>query len=65
MTAIIVFMSDNGPSRETRNWLDGTTDPYYGGSAGSLKGHKYSLYEGGDSCSRYYLVGERGFRVVR
>jgi len=41
------FTSDNGPSRETRNWLDGTQDPYYGGSAGSLKGHKFSLYEGG------------------
>ena len=41
------FMADNGPSRETRNWLDGTQDPYYGGSAGKLKGHKFSLYEGG------------------
>ena len=41
------FTSDNGPSRETRNWLDGTQDPYYGGSAGALKGHKFSLYEGG------------------
>ncbi len=43
----IFFQSDNGPSRETRNWLDGRTDPYYGGSAGRLKGHKFSLYEGG------------------
>ena len=42
-----VFTADNGPSRETRNWLDGTLDPYYGGSAGSLKGHKFSLYDGG------------------
>ncbi len=42
-----VFTADNGPSRETRNWLDGTLDPYYGGSAGQLKGHKFSLYEGG------------------
>jgi arylsulfatase A-like enzyme len=41
------FTSDNGPSRETRNWLDGTLDPYYGGSAGKLKGHKFSLYDGG------------------
>lgn len=41
------FTSDNGPSRETRNWLDGTLDPYYGGTAGKLKGHKFSLYEGG------------------
>ncbi|MBM3499543.1 MAG: sulfatase [Armatimonadetes bacterium] len=44
---IVFFQSDNGPSRETRNWLDGTPDPYYGGSAGRLKGHKFSLYEGG------------------
>jgi arylsulfatase A-like enzyme len=44
---LVFFMSDNGPSRETRNWLDGTPDPYYGGSAGSLKGHKFSLFEGG------------------
>ncbi len=43
----ILFMSDNGPSREARNWLDGTPDPYYGGTAGRLKGHKFSLYEGG------------------
>ncbi len=43
----VFFQSDNGPSRETRNWLDGTRDPYYGGTAGSLKGHKFSLYEGG------------------
>ena len=33
--------------RESRNWLDGRTDPYYGGTAGMLKGHKFSLYEGG------------------
>ncbi len=43
----IFFQSDNGPSRETRNWLDGTADPYYGGTTGKLKGHKFSLYEGG------------------
>ncbi len=41
------FVSDNGPSRESRNWLDGTMDPYYGGTAGGLKGHKFSLFEGG------------------
>ncbi|HET7769471.1 MAG TPA: sulfatase-like hydrolase/transferase [Chloroflexota bacterium] len=41
------YQSDNGPSREVRNWLDGTPDPYYGGTAGKLKGHKFSLYEGG------------------
>jgi len=43
----VFFQSDNGPSRETRNWLDGRTDPYYGGTTGKLKGHKFSLYEGG------------------
>ena len=43
----VYFQSDNGPSRETRNWLDGCIDPYYGGTAGKLKGHKFSLYEGG------------------
>ena len=42
-----MFMSDNGPSRESRNWLDGTLDPYYGGTAGKLRGHKFSLFEGG------------------
>ncbi len=42
-----VFTSDNGPSRESRNWLDGNLDPYYGGTSGGLKGHKGSLYEGG------------------
>jgi arylsulfatase A-like enzyme len=44
---LIVFTSDNGPSRETRNWLDGTRDPYYGGTTGGLKGHKFSLFDGG------------------
>lgn len=44
---VIYYQSDNGPSRETRNWLDGTLDPYYGGSAGKLKGHKFSLFDGG------------------
>jgi arylsulfatase A-like enzyme len=43
----IFFQSDNGPSRETRNWLNDNREPYYGGTAGPLKGHKFSLYEGG------------------
>jgi arylsulfatase A-like enzyme len=43
----IFFQSDNGPSRETRNWLNGRTDPYPGGGVCSLKGHKFSLFEGG------------------
>jgi arylsulfatase A-like enzyme len=41
------FTSDNGPSRESRNWLDGRLDAYYGGTTGRLKGHKFSLYDGG------------------
>lgn len=44
---VIFFSSDNGPSVETRNWLDGTEDLYYGGSAGIFRGHKASLFEGG------------------
>ncbi len=44
---IIYFQSDNGPSRESRNWLDGTEDPYYGGTTGKFTGHKFSLFEGG------------------
>lgn len=43
----VFFMSDNGPSAESRNWMDGTDDPYYGGSAGIFRGRKFSLYEGG------------------
>jgi arylsulfatase A-like enzyme len=43
----VFFMSDNGPSPESRNWMDGREDAYYGGSAGVFRGHKYSLYEGG------------------
>jgi len=41
------FQSDNGPSRERRNWMDGRQDWYYGGSAGAFRGHKFSLFEGG------------------
>ena len=43
----VFFMSDNGPSPESRNWMDGREDAYYGGSAGIFRGHKFSLYEGG------------------
>lgn len=44
----IVFMSsDNGPSAESRNWLDGEEISYRGGSAGGLRGTKGSLFEGG------------------
>lgn len=44
---IVVFSSDNGPSSETRNWLDGTVTPYQGGTAGRFRGHKGSLFDGG------------------
>lgn len=44
---VIFFSSDNGPSTESRNWLDGTEDEYYGGTAGILRGHKGSLFDGG------------------
>jgi arylsulfatase A-like enzyme len=44
---IVFFMSDNGPSAETRNWLDGQRIPWEGGSAGGLKGKKFTLFEGG------------------
>lgn len=44
---IVFFSSDNGPSTESRNFLDGTEDLYYGGSAGIFRGHKGSLFDGG------------------
>jgi len=44
---LVFFSADNGPSTESRNWLDGTEDFYYGGSAGIFRGHKGSLFEGG------------------
>ncbi len=44
---LVYFQSDNGPSRESRNWLDGTPDPYYGGTVNGFAGHKFSLFEGG------------------
>jgi arylsulfatase A-like enzyme len=43
----IVFLSDNGPSRHPGQWLDGSMETYYGGSAGALKGGKTSLFDGG------------------
>ncbi len=44
---IVVFSSDNGPSRETRNWMDGRREAFTGGSAGPLREGKFSLFEGG------------------
>ncbi|MGP9539174.1 sulfatase-like hydrolase/transferase [Brachybacterium sp. AOP43-C2-M15] len=44
---IVLFSSDNGPSRESRNWLGGEEISYDGGSAGGLRGAKGSVFEGG------------------
>lgn len=44
---IVLFSSDNGPSRESRNWLDGEEISYTGGSTGGLRGSKGSVFEGG------------------
>ena len=44
---VVFLSSDNGPSDETRNWLNGEEVSYLGGSAGGLRGHKGSLFEGG------------------
>lgn len=44
---IVLFSSDNGPSRESRNWLGGEEISYEGGSAGGLRGAKGSVFEGG------------------
>ncbi|MGJ6980790.1 sulfatase family protein [Aestuariimicrobium soli] len=44
---VIMFSSDNGPSAEARNWLNGDELAFAGGSTGGLRGHKGSLYEGG------------------
>lgn len=44
---LIFFSSDNGPSRESRNWLNGEEVSYHGGSTGGLRGAKGSLFEGG------------------
>lgn len=44
---VVIFTSDHGPSREVRNHLDGSREPYCGGSTGGLRGEKGSLFEGG------------------
>lgn len=44
---LVIFSSDNGPSREDRNWLDGEEVSYHGGSSGGLRGSKGSVLEGG------------------
>src|SRR5699024_9488452 len=35
---LVLFSSDNGPSRESRNWLGGEEISYTGGSSGGLRG---------------------------
>ncbi|BCJ37231.1 N-acetylgalactosamine-6-sulfatase [Actinocatenispora thailandica] len=44
---LVFFSSDNGPSAESRNWLDGEEVSYTGGSTGGLRGTKGSVFEGG------------------
>ncbi|QOR72290.1 sulfatase-like hydrolase/transferase [Ruania alkalisoli] len=44
---LVFFSSDNGPSAESRNWLDGEEISYDGGWAGGLRGTKGSVFEGG------------------
>lgn len=44
---IVFFSSDNGPSTESRNWLNGEEIDYAGGSTGGLRGNKGSLFDGG------------------
>jgi arylsulfatase A-like enzyme len=44
---IVVFTSDHGPSRESWNDLDGSGEPFEGGSSGPYRAHKKSLLEGG------------------
>jgi len=44
---LIFFMSDNGPERSPRAWLNENTGYYYGGKTGNLRGQKTSLFEGG------------------
>ena len=43
----VIFQPDHGPSAEPRNWTDGRREPYTGASTGGLRGHKFSVYEGG------------------
>lgn len=62
---VLFFSSDNGPSVESRNFLDGTEDRYYGGSAGIFRGHKASLFDGGirEPAILHYPAGVRGGQV--
>lgn len=44
---LVFVSSDNGPSAESRNWLDGEEVSYDGGSTGGLRGTKGAVFEGG------------------
>lgn len=44
---VIIFVSDNGPSRESRNFDEESNRVYHGGTTGGLRGEKFSLFEGG------------------
>ncbi len=44
---IIIFSSDNGPSAEVRNHLDGSDAAWTAGKTGGFRGHKGSLFDGG------------------
>ncbi|WP_276256661.1 sulfatase family protein [Halomontanus rarus] len=44
---LVIFSSDHGPSREVRNHLDSSREPYEGGHTGVFRGEKFSLFEGG------------------
>ena len=44
---IVFVSSDNGPSTEERNWLNGEEVSYQGGATGGLRGNKGSVFEGG------------------
>lgn len=44
---IVFVSSDNGPSAESRNWLNGEEVSYQGGSTGGRRGNKGSVFEGG------------------
>lgn len=44
---LVFFISDNGPSWESRNLLDDSREAYHGGSSGPFRGGKGGLFEGG------------------